>query len=162
NPEYPWEAMGNACEDIAWFLGENHEYAEAVQAFNVAINRLTSRFSERKQPLVSRGRCEYRWALSKSPPDQKHLGEALVDLRQVANSEAAVAERVEAYYFLGLVQQLLAREKGNAESSLEHAVALDEENNLGLWASYALDNLGQLKIQQGDWAGARKVAQRLE
>jgi hypothetical protein len=162
-PEYPWEALGNACEDIAMFLGKTDRYAQAVQAFNVAINKLTARFSDRKQPLVSRGRCEYRWASSKEPPDQRRLREALVDLKEVANSaSASVAERVEAYYFLGLAQERIDTEMNNAQASLERAVGLDEANKLGIWAPYGLEKLSQWKVQRRDFSGAREAAKRLE
>jgi serine/threonine protein kinase len=161
-PEYAWEALGNALEDRGMLLRDTKQYGEAVQAFGNAMNVLDQRGGDSKQPMINRGRCYYRWALATNPPELTRLSRALTDLKPVAESpEAADSERVEAYYFLGLVQQWIPKEMDKAEDSLKKALELDQKHKLGRWASYSLENLHGLRLNRRDYSGARSAAEQL-
>ncbi len=148
-PEYAWEALGNVCEDIAFFLGEKPEdnYTNAAAAFTKAIEWQ----SDRVHAWLGRGRTEYRWAQGRGQNAKQHLDDALKDLKEALKHRPTRAEEAECYFWRGLIYACPwwpSRNLAEARKDFERAVALQKE--APEWAANALEEEANLALAEAE------------
>jgi serine/threonine protein kinase/tetratricopeptide (TPR) repeat protein len=177
-PEYAWESLGNALEDLGWLVGEADAYPRAIEEFKRALAARPNRI----QILVSRGRCRYKWARNlldslrkqNRQPDAEVvnlLGLACDDLKEAVDKDPESPEAAEACYWLGMVYRLPPRlSPTQADFYFEQADKLTEQFKLRAWAKCVLQDWTQLALEQANvanggaakpLAAARERAERL-
>jgi hypothetical protein len=166
-PEYAWEALGDALEDIAWLLGETgseekRTYAEAIEAFGKAIECQP----HRPQPWLGRGRCQYRWVKSGRRDGTKDLGAAIGDLNEAIRRGPNSAEAAEASFWLATIYTRYPRLRGWNYLLPDHyfgdAVTLAEKCSSRDWLESALAERAYLALDQGNPSKARQCAEKLK
>jgi serine/threonine protein kinase len=108
NAELVQAALGNALEDLAWYLRENQadNYAKADTAFSEAI-AISQRGDDRADPWVSRARCRYRWSQyqwetsGQAPADL--VTKSLDDIDQALKRNPKPVVAAEAFYWKGKI-----------------------------------------------------------
>ncbi|MBI3467117.1 MAG: protein kinase, partial [Planctomycetes bacterium] len=140
-PEIEYRALGNAHEDLAWFIGfankdEAAGYEDAIRAFSEAHE-----FSLNDKPaaLCARGRCRWkRYKYGFDPPQAADLKEAMIDLEAACNDPTAPSAEAAYWRFQ------IALEQGDvttADKYAELACRLTSKQNpvyLYHWASLPL------------------------
>jgi hypothetical protein len=163
-PEYAWEALGDALEDIAWLLGETgpvekSTYAEAIEAFGNAIRCQ----QYRPQPWLGRGRCQYRWVESGTRGAAKDLDVAIEDLKEAIKRGPNSAEAAEASYWLATIYM---RPQGQnyalADKYFDDAATVAAKCHSRDWSEFALKGWAQLALNQKDAGKARERAAKLK
>jgi len=138
-------ALGNACEDIAYFAKEDVEtrFARAEQAFSRALE-LTKEGPDRASRAVSRGRCRYRWATAGGAPAQT-LKNALGDIESALQGSPPPSVAAEAHYWKGMI--LAANDPAAARPAFVAALDLGEQ--APEWGVSALTALVELDFHEG-------------
>jgi serine/threonine protein kinase len=104
NPQFAWEVLGNAAEDLAWLGGQSaaEQYSQAIGAFDRAIEM----GMDTPAVWLHRGRCRLKW-LSQSPETvekrEEFLQQGRNDLEQARrkSSEASASQQADILYWLG-------------------------------------------------------------
>jgi hypothetical protein len=119
-PEYAWDALGNALEDIAWMLGETEKYAKAIEAFDQAVQARDDSAKYR----MDRGRCYYK-RVAFGREDPRFLDDAWSDLKKATEFDPEMGE---AFYWLAKTQ-LARSDYAEADKSFAEAVRLANQQN---------------------------------
>jgi tetratricopeptide (TPR) repeat protein len=133
-PEYPWRALGNALEDLAWIVKdrEAERYKKAIEAFTEAIKARD--FQAR--PWIDRGRCQIKSFGGLGKKDASLLDSAKGDLEEALRKKPEPAEEAEARYWLGEI----ARGRGSlpeAKQNFQQAAKLAPADSIA-WVTYTL------------------------
>jgi hypothetical protein len=141
-----WMALGNAAEDVAYYLGDAAYFPQAVRAFDEA--KKLSFLPGEARPWLGCGRCQYRRAEKGSRAEaaqwlvkaEADLTAATGKLAQAQPSDpAAVAE---ASYFLGQCHALradFAWAGGDAAGGIAQAARADKAYEQGIAAAGRAD-----------------------
>jgi len=150
NPQFAWEVLGNASEDLAWLAGEPAatHYPQAIGAFDRAIEM----GMDTPAVWLHRGRCRLKW-LSQAPETvsdrEALLQQGRDDLEQALqkSTDAAAPQRADVLYWLG-------RYYRSAADFATNAAAQAEAENAQSQAVAVLTVEGQ--PSHGDWFWQQK------
>ena len=126
-PENAYNALGNALEDMAYYLGEHKNYGEAIDSFSEGFRQAFGQGWETPAScLLNRGRCRLR-QISHCSMDSSLLAEAVSDLNRPGKCPRTICKRPCVNFWIGQVHFYQATETRLTDVSSVEQLALAEE-----------------------------------